>query len=376
MIHSSGATHHLARQFCAIGLLAAAMPPLHAQRWQVQYLYDQAKSELVLQDMQFPTATRGVAIGEIVEGRSRKGVAVVTSDSGAHWTVVKLDEIPVSLFFLNDSLGWMVTEKGIWKTTEAGKDWQKLPKPPNQAWRVYFADENNGWAACTKKAVLATHDGGRKWEPVAAASTVPGAPERSAYSWIAFADANYGLITGFNQPSMRWSGLFPTWLDPEDALSRRETPHLGYQLLTRDGGKTWKPGSASLLGQITRVRFAPTGPGLGLIEYGDSFRVPSEVYKLDRGTGKNSTVFADKRCAITDIWLTRDGTAYLAGIELAGQVRSVSPGKVRVYRSSDMSTWNQMDVDYRAIAQHAIIAGADEQNLWVATDNGMILKFK
>jgi hypothetical protein len=364
------------RRFCGFGVLAIVMPQLHADRWQVQYIYESAKSEMLLQDVQFPSTARGIAIGEIVEGRSRKGVAVVTSDSGAHWNVVKLEENPVSLFFLNDSLGWMVTEKGLWKTNEAGKDWQKLPKMPNQPWRVYFADENNGWAACTKKTILATHDGGRKWEPVAAASQVPGAPERSAYSWIAFADKNYGLITGFNQPSLRWNGLFAPWLDPEDALSRRETPHLAYRMLTRDGGKTWSVTSASLLGQITRVRFGASGPGLGLIEYGDSFRVPSEVYKLDRATGKNETVFRDKRYAITDVWLTKDGTSYLTGIELVGQVRSVSPGNVKVFRSPDMKTWTEVDVDYRAIAQRAFLTGSDEQNLWLGTDNGMILKLK
>jgi hypothetical protein len=138
-------------RFCAFGILAIVIPQLHADRWQVQYIYESAKSDLVLQDVQFPSPARGIAIGEIVEGRNRKGVAVVTSDGGAHWNVVKLEENPISLFFLNDSLGWMVTEKGLWKTNEAGKDWQKLPKLPNQPWRVYFADENNGWAACTKK---------------------------------------------------------------------------------------------------------------------------------------------------------------------------------------------------------------------------------
>jgi hypothetical protein len=364
----------LAKQFFAFGLMATL--PLHAERWKMQYFYDSAKSEMVLQDLQTPTAARAIAIGDIVEGRNRKGVAVVTSDSGAHWNVMKLEENPVSLFFLNDSLGWMVTEKGLWKTEEGGKDWQKLPKPPNQPWRVYFADENNGWAACTKKTILATHDGGRKWEAIPAASELPGAPDRSAYSWIAFADKNYGLITGFNQPAARWGGLFPTWLDPEDALSRRETPHLVYQMLTRDGGKTWKSDSASLLGQITRVRFGPGGHGLGLIEYADSFRVPSEVFKLDRGSGKSQTVFRDKRYAITDVWIGSDGTAYLAGIELVGQVRSVAPGKVKVFRSSDLTAWSEMEVDYRAISHRAIITGADERNLWVATDNGMILKFQ
>src|ERR1035441_2660375 len=151
----------------------------------MQYFYDQAKSELILQDLQSPSVRRGVAIGSIQGSKaSRKPVAVMTSDGGAHWDVVKLEEVPVSLFFLNDSLGWMVTEKGIWKTDEAGKDWKKLPKPPATPWRVYFADENNGWAACNKKMVLVTHDGGHKWEPVHVATDPPGAPIAEYSDWI------------------------------------------------------------------------------------------------------------------------------------------------------------------------------------------------
>jgi hypothetical protein len=41
-----------------------------------------------------------------------------------------------------------------------------------------------------------------------------------------------------------------------------------------------------------------------------------------------------------------------------------------------MSSWSEMAVDYRAVARRAILAGADEQNLWLATDSGMILKLK
>jgi hypothetical protein len=32
-----------------------------------------------------------------------------------------------------------------------------------------------------------------------------------------------------------------------------------------------------------------------------------------------------------------------------------------------------MDVDYRAVAQRAIIAAPDAQHMWVATDTGAIL---
>ena len=55
----------------------------------MQYFYDQAKSELVLQDIQTPSTRRGVAVGIIQEAKGgRKPTAVVTSDGGAHWDAV------------------------------------------------------------------------------------------------------------------------------------------------------------------------------------------------------------------------------------------------------------------------------------------------
>ena len=122
--------------------MAVCAAPLGAQRWQMQYLYDQMKSTLSIDDFQCPSASHGVAVGVIEEGTSRKPVAVVTSDGGAHWQLRPLKEEPFSLFFLNDNLGWMVTEKGLWRTGDAGKSWTKLPKVSSQAQalRVYFAD--------------------------------------------------------------------------------------------------------------------------------------------------------------------------------------------------------------------------------------------
>ena len=360
---------------CTVVALTVAAATAPAQRWQMQYFYDQAKSQMVFSDLRFLSATRGIAVGNIHEGNSRKAVSVVTQDAGAHWQIVPLEENPVSLFFLNDSLGWMVTEKGLWKTTEGGKDWRKQPRLPAQPIRVFFTDENNGWIACTKKTVLATHDGGKKWEVMPAAAEPAGQPERSAYTWIAFANARYGIITGLNQPLQRWAPMFPTWLDPQDALSRRESSHLAYALVTNDGGTSWKVESASLIGRITRIRLNADGLGLGLIEYADSFKFPSEAYKIDWKTGKNNTVFRDKRYGISDVWLTPGGAAYLAGVEFRGEVRSVSPGKIKVFKSSDFTSWTEQEVDYRAIAQRVLLAGWGE-DLWLATDNGMILTWK
>src|SRR5215471_49548 len=112
---------------------------LVAESWQMQYIYDKARSALSIRDLQFPSAQRGVAVGILHERNHLKPVAIVTSDSGAHWQVVPLNETPISLFFLNESMGWMVTTKGLFRTTEAGKNWQALPHIPASILRVYFA---------------------------------------------------------------------------------------------------------------------------------------------------------------------------------------------------------------------------------------------
>jgi hypothetical protein len=360
------------------GLLAlACFGQQPARKWRMQYFYDEEKSTLSIVDLQFPSATRGVAVGAIVEGNHQKAVAVVTSDGGAHWQLVHLDEPALSLFFLNESLGWLVTTKGLWQTTEAGKNWRKLPKLPGQILRVHFIDDKTGFAVGVKKKVFQTHDGAQSWSPVPEAAEPPGNADYSVYSWIAFASPTRGIITGWNVPPRR-DAEFPDWLDPEAAVNRRDVPHLSYSLQTVDGGKTWKADSASLFGQVTRVRFgaASLGFGLGLVEYATSFRYPAEAYRFDFRTGKSQTIYRDRKFAISDLWLGADGTAYLAGTQVIGQIRNVVPSKVQVLRSNDFSVWTEMAVDYRAVAHRAMLAIADEKNLWMATDSGMILKYE
>lgn len=340
----------------------------------MQYFYDKNKSTLHILDLQFPSATRGVAVGVIQEGSHHRPVSVVTADGGLHWQLMDLKEPPVSLFFLHENLGWMVTTRGLWQTTEVGKSWRKIQGLPSDMLRVYFTDENNGLAVGAKKKVEETHDGGAHWKPMAAAAELPGVPNYSVYNWIAFATPRVGLISGWNMPPRRFPQRLPDWMDPQEAMNRYETPHLSYSLVTNDGGKTWQPHSSSLFGDISRIRFGPAGKGLGLIEYSNAFRYPSEAYKIDWVTGTSSTVYRDRKFAISDIWLTPDGTAYLAGIIVTGQVRNVVPGKIQVLRSHDYSTWSELAVDYRATANRATLAVIDEDHMWLATDNGMILK--
>jgi len=47
---------------------------------------------------------------------------------------------------------------------------------------------------------------------------------------------------------------------------------------------------------------------------------------------------------------------------------------VRVLVSTDYTQWRAMEVDYRAEGHRTILAAVDEDNMWIATDMGMILK--
>jgi hypothetical protein len=44
-----------------------------------------------------------------------------------------------------------------------------------------------------------------------------------------------------------------------------------------------------------------------------------------------------------------------------------------MYESADLKVWREMDIDYRAVAQRAMLAAIDAKHIWVATDTGMIL---
>jgi hypothetical protein len=366
-----------ARTVWGVSLLAACATTVAAQRWQIQYFYDQDKSHLEIVDLQFPSAARGVAVGVIVAAKHwPQPTSVMTSDGGAHWQVLPLKEMPVSLFFLNESVGWLVTTRGVWQTLEMGKTWTKLPKPPGEIDRVYFTDDKNGWAVGPKKTVLGTHDGGQKWDRVAVATQQPGDVHYSAYTWIAFANPQMGVITGWNIPPRNAFYDRPDWVDPQAALHRRESPHLSYTLSTRDGGKTWIQNSVSLFGTVSRIRVQGNGNGLGLIEYGPGFRYPSEAYLIDWTTGKNRSLYHDARFAVSDVWMTADGTVYLAGNVPPGQMAGIIPGRVQVLTSKDLAKWDPMEVDYRAEAVQTFLAAPDDDNIWLATNTGMILKLK
>ncbi len=354
------------------GLFALSLAATAAdRRFNIQYRYRQADSSLTIDDLAFPSATRGIACGATTDRHDNDHpVVLVTSDGGAHWAETPVKESCVSLFFLDDSTGWMVTDKGIWQTVESGRSWKKLKAPAGML-RVWFLDAKNGFAVGLEKRVVQTMDGGETWTQVPASKDVQGDPEFTTFGQIAFAGKN-GIISGWNIPPRKGG---PDWMEPEKAQGRKQIPTLSVLLQTTDGGVTWEKSETSLFGQITRVSMTPQGTALGLIEFKDEFEYPSEVFSVNLHTGQSDRTFREKDRAITDVRLFAGANrGILAGYETTGTIyHSPVPGKLKVLTSDDLENWREIPVDYRAVAHRAIIAGPDENHLWIATDTGIIL---
>ncbi len=354
------------------GLVAAlsVIPAFAGERWRMQYFHDKDDTTFRIVDLKFPTADQGMVVGVIADrgGASEKRAGFVTADGGQTWSPISLPGKPISLFFLNDRVGWLVSEDHIWKTADLGRTW-KGGGGFQGVLAVYFMDENRGWACGTKKSIYETQDGGATWKKTPTADEPQTTRDYTVYSSIAFGDAKHGLIAGWSKPPRR--------LPPGPALDvrPREVPSTGILLDTPDAGATWKVQTVSMFGQITRVRLAPDGRGLGLIEFFDRFQWPSDVFQIKWRTGESVRVFRKEDREVTDFALAPDGPAYIAAIEPPGTMaHGPVPGKLKILRSDNLTDWTEMEVDYRAVARRAFLAAPDATHAWVATDTGMILK--
>ena len=343
-----------------------------AERWKIQYSYTKTDSSLEIRDIQCPSPERCIAVGLVgYKDGHNKGVVLLTADAGRNWSLADVHERPISLFFLNDSLGWMVTDRGVWSTNESGRGWKKLEVLKKGMIRAHFLDPTHGFVIGYPKAIHQTADGGKTWAKLAAADTPATEAEDTVYECISFRGP-HGVITG-RIGALR-EDQEPAWVHPETSSLRAQRRSTVVILETWDGGKTWKSSTPTAFGNITQARIAPDDSLMALFQYRDYFTVPSSVVKLNLASNTTRTLFSERDRAVTDFALLSGGAAILAAVEPPGNSNQVPiPGKLKMLKSNNLKLWMEMDVDYRAVAQHVMLAAPDARHIWAATDTGMIL---
>lgn len=331
--------------------------PATAREWKLNYFFDNARETLQFTDIASLSAQRAIAVGSIIDEaaqRMPRHVSLITIDGGDHWTELKLSDEPRSLFFLNESIGWMVTSRGLSKTDESGRTWRRVYRN-SKLLAVWFLDEKHGFAAGVEKTFIETRDGGVTWKPVDIVKNAPGAKLVTAFTQIAFANEKIGLAIGTVFGNTRDTTL---------------------ELETRDGGLTWQMATANLTGSIADLRLRGNS-GLALFSFSRTAEFPTELFRLDLQSGKSTSVLRrkDRRIfSVSDV----PGRTFLAAVEKPPRESSRAriPTRVRILETTDFKAWTESRVDYRAYATSAISAAFDENHAFIATDAGMILRLE
>ncbi len=353
--------------------LIAILPAAAADRWAIQFFHDVLEENFTIMDLKFPSPERGVAAGYVTRNGKSKPMSVVTNDGGKTWDYVKIQDEGLSLFFLNENIGWMVTEGALWKTVEAGRSWEKV-SGIDEMQRVAFLNEKVGWAVGTEKSVWETRDGGENWNLLPAAAEPPTSDEHTSYIWIDVAPPNRVTITGYSERP-RGNSMLPDWMNPEQAIQRRQWPTSTIVLQSVDGGASWHSSVTSMFGRVVRLRIDRDGVGLSLVQFQHGFDWPAEVYLVDTNSKETKRTYRAKNHVITDVMLTDNRVGWLVGAEQPGKLPgNPIPGKLIALKSSNLVDWRMTEVEYRARARRAVLAHAGDGHLWIGTDTGLILK--
>jgi len=176
-------------------------------------------------DVFFNNADLGWAVGE--NWGSPSGFLGKSSDGGANWTRITL---PFSLnnriskiFFVNENTGWAVGNGGyVIGTTNGGNNWSVLEEYSfaEPSWYgLYFIDDQNGWVVGSDGSIGRTTNGGHYW-------TITTWGTSTLYD-IQFIGDNRGWIVGTN----------------------------GIILITTNGGNTWNSDNSITSQSLYAVHF-------------------------------------------------------------------------------------------------------------------------
>jgi photosystem II stability/assembly factor-like uncharacterized protein len=312
-----------------------------------------------------------IAVGTVEQDNGRSHpLAVVTRDGGQHWTSGTPPEYPVSLFFLNDTAGWMVTASGILSTRDGGQTWKRMRSGRGYL-RVFFTDPLHGWLVGRRRVFEDTSDGGSHWAVVPDIAAVLPAAD-TTFEYVHFNDPFHGTVVG------EVAGLPdrspPVWMDPESA--RYQPPPAGgvFGGQTVDGGRTWTWHVAGLHQTLLTAAFPAADHGWLVFGPDSPTQVFSEVTARNWSAWESTILYRLNGARITSLGTGPDGSLAVAAVQIPGKLADTPvPGKVRIFSGSDFLTLREENVDYRAVARRIMLASAGAE-WFAATDTGMILR--
>jgi hypothetical protein len=131
----------------------------------------------------------------------------------------------------------------------------------------------------------------------------------------------------------------------------------------------------SVFGAVRELHLAGTR-GVAIVAYGSAFLWPSEVISFELNGKEMAPIFRRKNMDVMDAAVLKEGGILLAAIEPPGRLHSAPvAGKLRMVWSPNGKVWVNLKVHYSAMGRAAKLARVDDDNIWVATSDGQILKW-
>lgn len=333
-----------------------------AANWQLKFQLDEDKRQLQLVDLAFTSPETGVAVGLLTQKDKTKPAVLVSGDGGSTWSISEADDVG-RMFFLNRNLGWMAGTKGIYRTTTAGKTWEKIARLKNIG-QVAFLDEERGWAVGADRQFLQTTDGGRRWIRVKEVDDLKTRKEATVFTCLSFPSRDDVAALAYFSPVLAEDSRQPP------VVSEPERPGTLISFQSADRGATWKQDQTSIFGRPAKL-ITSNGMGLLLLRFAHSFELASVIYSMKYHSEKLSVAFRQAKWIVTDIAAGPDGTVYAVSVERPGQLPApVYPTKVRVWESKDLEKWSFSDLDYKIQAMNPKLTVSPDGRVWVMTDVG------
>ena len=304
---------------------------LSGAQWKVSYFHDFADSSLVFSDFISPSPDFALAAG-IIDGNRRgkpKEFGLVSRDGGLTWNEIKLPSAPALLFALDASHIWLASPGRLYFSADQGRKWSGRSLPKQMA-RVCFTSPLNGFSYGRGKTFYRTTDGGRRWSPVAESQKLNLTDEFTFLRTMRFQDGRIGIL-------MATPGLRP---DPtngrlDESRTRPRPPPL-VRCRRHASHHRWRRHLETLrhpaIGTVLRMKVQALSATL--LDYGEGFVCPSEVYLRDHKTGKNRSLFRRKALRVTDFLFHGAQGYLLSAIEPFGTLPGAGlPGRLRILYS-------------------------------------------
>jgi photosystem II stability/assembly factor-like uncharacterized protein len=224
-------------------------------------LYHHVGSQL--RDIYFRSKADGWAAGD-------NGYILRTTDGGHSWNTQNINNYYYlkSIFFVSDSTGWITGTERILKTTNGGTTWTNKDLSYNFN-KLYFFDEQYGWAVSQDGKILRTTNGGQNWN-VNFSYTSPFFTIYFLNQLIGFAGTSGGKVFKTTNGGNSWTEyqIFGygdtrdiTFLSEKHGWFVGGSSQYPFVLKTTDQGITWEDYTGPVSWTVTSVKFFDENTG-------------------------------------------------------------------------------------------------------------------